>query len=132
MKHFSNNKGTLMRTYSILPMLLLLVASTVLSAEAMPREQFMRAMALVNWTEVIPQAKYTEDTLPAHFDARVKKAGKLQSLGLPVHIGDIVQLDQEGPYIWSVTKGEQSIGINTYDIPAEAYPGSENNTTMRH
>lgn len=104
-------------------LIFILLFSLALPAMAMPREEYMRAMALVNWTELIPQAKYDEDTLPKSYEARVRKAGKLQSLGLPVHIGELVRLDQQGPYIWTVTKNDgRSIKINTYDIPAEAYP----------
>ena len=107
-----------MRTFFALFFLMLLTAPAL----AMPREEYMRAMTLVNWTELSPQAQYDEETLPKSFEARVRKAGKLQSMGLPVHVGDLVRLDQQGPYIWSVSKGDQSININTYDIPAQAYP----------
>lgn len=105
------------------PLFALLVMIVVSApAFAAPAEEYMRAQALINWTQVIPQEKITQENMPRSFMARVKKAGKLQSLGLPVRIGDLVRMDQQGPYIWTVTKDEQTIKVNTYDIPAASYP----------
>ncbi len=106
----------------LLQAFLLLLALTATNATAAPTEEYMRVMALVNWTEIIPAKRFTEETMPTSFNARVRTAGKLKSLGLPVRVGDMVALDQLGPYIWQVSKGEDSIKINTYDIPAAYYP----------
>ncbi len=106
----------------LLSVLVLLLALVTTAATAAPTEEYMRVMALVNWTNIIPEKRFTKETMPTSFNARVRKAGKLKSLGLPVRVGDMIALNQLGPYIWQVSKGENSIKINTYDIPAAYYP----------
>lgn len=106
----------------LVPICCLMLLLTAQTATANATEEYMRAMALVNWTEVIPETRFTEEDMPKSFNARVRKSGKLKSLGLPVTTGDMVRMDQLGPYIWKVSKDLDSIKINTYDIPATAYP----------
>ncbi|MBU1247998.1 MAG: hypothetical protein KKB70_04810 [Proteobacteria bacterium] len=107
------------RIATIILLLLLVAAAT---ASATPTQEYMRVMALINWTEVIPEARFTEENMPKSFNARVRKASKLVSLGLAAHIGDMVHIEQQGPYIWKISNDNGSINVNTYDIPAAAYP----------
>jgi hypothetical protein len=120
--HRQSSRRASRSALAFLPLLLAVLVPAGAGADEV--QEYMRAQAMVNWTDIVPAQPLRQKALARSFTARVRRSGKLQSLGLPVRIGDIVDATQQGPYIWelSTRDGRESIRINTYDIPAQFYP----------